>query len=276
MIRNNQLICTGVNPGLGTLNGIGINMCGAERGDGQVAEIMMWDRCLLNSEISTVSTYLIKKWNLQLFLSPSDPLYLEGLLIRAQREIEDNKAANEQARRDAEAQLAAVNAAKAKEVADAKKLYDDEVAAKKAISDAFNAAQKKFDDNKKALDDAIAKEKSDAVAAATKSREIQDQINAQLDAAKKRGDATAQELINNNVLWKDRLKTTEDTLGGQINTLNTQLITTRANAEATLKSRLSIAETEYNSALTELNTLANKKNSTLKSEEETKLINRLN
>ena len=277
IIRNNQIICQGVSTLGGTFNGIGINCNGipGQSSDGQVAEVLVWDRGLLNSEISTVSTYLIKKWNLQLFLSPSDPLYLEGLLIRSQREIEDNKAAIEQAKKDAADQLAAVNAAKAKEATDAKKLYDDEVAAKKAIADAYTVAQKKFDDSKKALDDAIAKEKSDALVAATKSKEIQDQINSQLDAAKKRGDATAQELINNNILWKEKLKTTEETLGGQINTLNTQLVTTRANAEATLKSRLSIAETEYNSALTEFNTLANKKYNTIKSEEETKLFNRL-
>jgi len=158
MMRNNKVIFTG-KPAGNEWNSLGINAQYNDVTDGQVAEIIMWDRCLNMTEIPIVSTYLIKKWNLQLFLDKNDPLYAEGVQIKQQRDQEAAaaEAARLKAIADAQAAAAAAEAARLKAIADAQAAA--EAAAAKKQAEIIAAAQKQIDDAKKALEEAVLKEK---------------------------------------------------------------------------------------------------------------------
>ena len=196
MMRNNKLIFTG-KPAGNEWDSLGINAI-QETSDGQVAEIIMWDRCLNMSEIPIVSTYLIKKWNLQLFLDKNDPLYNEGVQIKQQRDQEAAaaEAARLKAIADAKAAAEAAEAARLKAIADAQAAA--EAAAAKKQAEAAAAAQKQIDDAKKALEEAVLKEKKAAEAAAAAAAEIQAKQQAALDAAKKQDEELKNKIAEQN------------------------------------------------------------------------------
>jgi len=275
MIRNNQVIYNGHYIGLGTLNGIGINMCG-ERSDGQVAEIIMWDRCLLNKEINIVSTYLIKKWNLQLFLDKNDPLYNEGVQIKQQRDQEAAAAAAEAARLKAEkdAAQAAELAKKIKADADARAAADAAIFKKQ--QDAIAAAEKQIADAKKALADAQMKEKRAAEEQAIVAAAIEAKQKAAIEAAKKQDEELRKQLANeqasasqilaaaktyaeqqkkiqeeNISLFNSKLASAEETLINKTNLFNSRLASTISENDTKLKSVLTLAETNLQKALIE-------------------------
>ena len=196
MMRNNKVIFTG-KPAGNEWDSLGINAI-HETSDGQVAEIIMWDRCLNMAEIPIVSTYLIKKCNLQLSLDKNDPLYAEGVQIKEQRDKEaaDAEAARLKAIADAKAAAEAAEAARLKAIADAQAAA--EAAAAKKQAEAAAAAQKQIDDARKALEEAVLKEKKAAEAAAAAAAEIQAKQQAALDAAKKQDEELKRKIAEQN------------------------------------------------------------------------------
>jgi len=296
IMRNNQIICAGVTTQGGTFNGIGINCNGIpeQSSDGQVAEILVWDRGLLNSEISTVSTYLIKKWNLQLFLDKNDPLYNEGVQIKQQREQEAAAAAAEAARLKAEkdAAQAAELAKKIKADADARAAADAAIFKKQ--QDAIAAAEKQIADAKKALEDAQMKEKKAAEEQAIIAAAIAAKQKAAIEAAKKQDEELRKQLANeqasaaqilaaaktyaeqqkkiqeeNTALFNSKLAAAEETLVNKTNLFNSRLASTVSENDTKLKSALTLAETNLQKALIEAERRETNKLTQLK-EQETK------
>jgi len=278
IMRNNQIICQGVSTLGGTFNGIGINCNGIpeQSSDGQVAEILVWDRGLLNSEISIVSTYLIKKWNLQLFLDKKDPLYNEGVEIKKQRDQEAAIYAIQEAQIKAlkEAAESAEIARKAKADADARAAADAAILKKQ--KDAIAAAEKQIADAKKALEDAQRKEKKAAEEQAIAAAAIAAKQQAAIDAAKKQDEELRKQLANeqasaaqilaaaktyaeqqkkiqeeNALLFNSKLAAAEQTLVNKTNLFNSKLASTISEKDTKFKSALTLAETNLQKALME-------------------------
>ncbi len=196
MMRNNKMFLNG-KPAGNEWESLGINAI-HETSDGQVAEMIMWDRCLNMTEIPIVSTYLIKKWNLQLFLDKNDPLYAEGVQIKQKREQEAAaaEAARLKAIADAKAAADAAEAARLKAIADAQAAA--EAAAAKKQADAIAAAEKQIADAKKALEDAVLKEKKIAEEQAFAAAAIVAKQEAAIAAARIQDEALKNQLAAQN------------------------------------------------------------------------------
>jgi hypothetical protein len=274
MMRNNKVIFAG-KPAGNEFRGLGINGQ-HETSDAQVAEIIMWDRCLNMNEIPIVSTYLIKKWNLQLFLDKNDPLYAEGVQIKQQRdqELAAADAAAAKLKAEKEAAAAAAEAARLKAIADAQAAA--EAAAAKKQAEALAAAQKQIDDAKKALADAQARDKLAAEQAAAAAAAIQAKQQAALEAAKRQDEELRKQLANeqasmaqilaaskayaaqqkqiqeeNLALWTKKLAAAEETLVSNSNSCKTQLSSTISEGQIKLKSAIATAEANLEKALRE-------------------------